>query len=141
MEFNIIHFTEAHTDQLRGVYLSGRNHAFPRISNTYELHDFDRDTEGEKILIAVAGQVSVGFVSWWEPDNFIHCLYVLPDFHRFGIGKSLLLACLERIGRPARLKCVRDNEPAMQFYQSLGWSTVETGESPEGMYALMQYNP
>lgn len=139
MELHIVDYSDEYTEALRDIYTSGRRHAFPWIApQTYQPADFDRDTAGEKIWVALSGQTVMGFISCWEADNFIHCLYVKPEFHKAGIGKALLQVCQNYLGRPATLKCVVANTNAIAFYQKLGWQIVGMGESPEGPYALMQ---
>ncbi len=69
-------FSECDRNALRKIYLHSRKHAFDWMdSSLYKEDDFDRDTEGEKIWVATNGSKPVGFISVWEPDNFIHHLY------------------------------------------------------------------
>lgn len=126
---------------LRSIYLETRAVTFQWLNETdLNLDDFDRDTEGERIWVAeFAGQL-VGFISAWEPDNFIHHLFVLPTFSGNKIGSALLSTCLENIGRPAQLKCVSANADALRFYRAKGWQTVSRGVSSDGEYQLMQRN-
>lgn len=126
---------------LRNIYLETRAVTFQWLNETdLNLDDFDRDTEGERIWVAeFAGQL-VGFISAWEPDNFIHHLFVLPTFSGKKIGSALLSTCLENIGRPAQLKCVSANADALRFYRAKGWQTVSRGVSSDGEYQLMQRN-
>lgn len=140
MEFQIADYSNKYAEALNDIYLSGRRLAFPWIDpETYKSADFDRDTAGEKIWVALSGQIAIGFISCWEPDHFVHCLFIKPDFHGLGIGKALLQVCLAHLGRPATLKCVAANRNAIAFYQKLGWQIAGSGESPEGPYLLMEY--
>ncbi|MBO9616947.1 MAG: GNAT family N-acetyltransferase [Dyadobacter sp.] len=137
----LLEFTPDHAQALREIYLEGRRHAFPWMpADSYGLGDFDLAVEGEKILVALHDQVVVGFVSWWEPDNFVHCLYVDPAFHGRGIGTRLLSECLDRIGRPAQLKCVAANNAAVQFYLQQKWTVASQGNCDEGTYLLMVHS-
>jgi len=136
--YKIVAYIPDFADALRRIYLEGRRYAFPWMpAEVYQSGDFDIAVEGEHILVAVHGHVVVGFVSWWEPDNFIHCLFVDPAFHGAGIGTDLLNACLGRLGRPARLKCVVANEAAIRFYTRQKWTAVSQGSCDEGAYLLM----
>lgn len=131
---------EADLPRLREIFLQSRRETFhwndPAV---YRPEDFDAQTEGERMLVGeVDGQVA-GFISWWAPENFIHHLYIEETFKRRGLGRALLDACLQRIGRPAQLKCVSRNTPALAFYQALGWKSVATGRSDEGEYQLLQF--
>jgi GNAT superfamily N-acetyltransferase len=111
------------------IYQITRAAAFYWIDpKRFRLKDFSDDTKGE--LVAVAEEVNrgvVGFTGIWFPDHFIHHLYVLPERHRCGIGRTLLDHALTQIGRPARLKCQRRNRNACDFYAHLGWRRGETG--------------
>jgi GNAT superfamily N-acetyltransferase len=76
----------------------------------------------------------VGFVGIWLPENFIHHLYVLPEYHRVGIGRALLESALSIISRPAKLKCQSANKNACQFYRHLGWREGEQGYDEIGRW-------
>ncbi len=141
IRWRIVPYRTEHAESLRYVYRQARQVAFPWIDPVgFQLTDFDEVIQGETVLVAVQQETPVGFVAWWPPDNFIHSLFVGPACVRKGIGKALLQACLAEIGRPATLKCVVANQPALRFYQSMGWVPVAEGESPEGTYALLRYD-
>jgi ribosomal protein S18 acetylase RimI-like enzyme len=132
---------EADLPRLREIFLQSRREAFhwndPAI---YRLEDFDAQTEGERMLVGeIDGEVA-GFISWWAPENFIHHLYIDAAFKRRGLGRALLDACLQCMERPAQLKCVSRNAPALAFYKALGWNSVATGHSDEGEYQLLQFD-
>ncbi len=94
--------------------------------------------EGETIILAEsAGQV-VGFVSVWDPDHFIHHLYVHPDHQGRGVGRALVEEVARRYRGPLSLKCVRANQRALDFYLHTGWTEISTGMSPEGEYVLLE---
>lgn len=125
-------------EHLRDLYLVTRQAAFPWVvPENLQRDDFDRDTQDEPILMAVVDGSLTGFVSWWPPENFIHNLFVAPEFQGRGIGQSLLAAALTQIGRPATLKCVQQNEPAIQFYRRLGWEIAGEGATDGVGYFLM----
>lgn len=126
---------------LKEVYFKTRSQAFNWLNkNEIGLDDFEADTEGERIWVAVLEEKVVGFISAWEPENFIHHLFVLPEYFGQQIGSKLLSVCMQNIGRPAKLKCVSENVKALQFYRSRGWYTVSLGSTAEGEYQLMQAN-
>ena len=128
-------------DAVRKVYLETRRSEFQWLK-THELalSDFDKDTEGEIILVAVEKSQVVGFISIWEADSFIHHLFVLPGFSKRGYGSQLLSAGLDSISLPAQLKCVSLNKDALEFYLRRGWSVISKGVSGDGEYKLMQYD-
>ncbi len=141
MRWRIVPYRAEHAESLRLVYQQARQSAFSWVDPVrFQLTDFDEVIQGETVLVAVRREIPVGFIAWWPPDNFIHSLFVSPAYAGRGIGKALLQACLVEIGRPATLKCKVANQPALRFYQSMGWVPVEEGESPEGTYVLLRYN-
>ncbi len=134
-------FAESDRCALRELYLATRIHGFGWIdSSLFRADDFDRDTEGELIWVATFSHNSVGFISVWEPENFIHNLFVHPKVAGQGVGSALLNKCLNHIGRPAVLKCVAQNTKARDFYLSKGWKIVSDGDGPDGKYLLMHFD-
>ncbi|MCF2501202.1 GNAT family N-acetyltransferase [Dyadobacter chenhuakuii] len=134
-------YSNEHTEALRDVFFRSRCHAFYWVNpSEFQLGDFDQSIVGENVLVAVHESRPVGFVSWWAPGNFIHNLFVDPDFHGQGIGTALLDSCLKVIGRPATLKCLTANQSAMDFYLRKKWTVVEKGDSTEGEFLLLRAN-
>lgn len=134
-------YIEADRLALREIYLSSRQQVFWWMDpSALAMNDFDRDTEGEAIWVAEKDGNVAGFISIWEPENFIHAFFVAPDSTGCGIGTSLLEVCLGEIGRPASLKCSEPNKDAKAFYLSKGWKVVTEGEGPDGKYYLMHYD-
>lgn len=134
-------FRKEDINSLRNIYLETRKQAFSWLNGgSLELKDFDRDTEGERIWVYEMPKGIAGFVSVWEPDNFIHHLFVLPEFYKQGYGSQLLDACMLNINKPIRLKCVSQNIHALEFYRSKGWRTISKGVSADGEYQLMEFS-
>ena len=101
--------------------------------------NFARDTEGEAMLVAVdTNDEPQGFVSVWEPQPFIHHLYVRNGSRRKGIAQELLDSLTTRLPKPWRLKCVRANEVALAFYLDHGWREVSSGVGEDGPYAVLE---
>ena len=133
-------FSENDRFALQNIYIESRKHAFNWVdSSTFTQVDFDRDTEGELIWVAIEFDNPIGFISIWEPDNFIHNLFVHPDFVGCGSGTKLLDVCLNEIGKPMTLKCSKPNTNARKFYISRGWQVISEGIDPDGEYELMRY--
>ncbi|EGR0594010.1 GNAT family N-acetyltransferase, partial [Vibrio cholerae] len=84
-------FSACNLESLRKLYLDSRRDSFPWLkSDSFRLEDFDRDSQGERIWLSeVLGNVA-GFISIWEPDNFIHQLYVATEYQGQGVGSMLL---------------------------------------------------
>ncbi|MCW1884265.1 GNAT family N-acetyltransferase [Luteolibacter flavescens] len=125
---------------LADLYLSSRRAAFTWRDPADFLHeDFARDTEGELIQLAEAPDGTLlGFLSLWEPDNFIHHLFISPEHRRQGVGQALLTDLHQRIPGLFRLKCLIANIPAIAFYQKLGWVEIGNGTTDDGDYLLLE---
>ncbi|RKP50048.1 GNAT family N-acetyltransferase [Cohnella endophytica] len=127
---------------LRTIYLESRAQTFHWLDKSQLLpEDFDRDSEGELVLVAEKDSRILGFAGIWVPDHFIHHLYVHPDCARQGVGAALLHACYEAFPSPPALtlKCISENEAALAFYRSQGWRIIEEGSGPNGPYFLMEH--
>lgn len=130
---------EADRPALRRLYAEARRSLLRADEAAAPAADgFDGATEGELVLVARRDGRVAGFVSAWLPDHFIHLLFVAPDALRRGVGSALLSACLDRIGRPATLKCLQANTDALAFYRRHGWEIVAPGRAEDGPYYLMK---
>ena len=125
---------------LRVIYLLSRKETFNWVDPlSFYPDDFDKHTEGEKILVAESQNKIAGFVSVWMPDNFIHHLYLHPEYTNRGIGKMLLAAAIEIANKPLTLKCLINNRYALKFYKKQGWRHLSDGISEDGAYYLLIY--
>jgi ribosomal protein S18 acetylase RimI-like enzyme len=132
-------FTESDRPLLEAIYRDSRIEATWLPPEIKSRSDFSRDTEGEAILVAVGhNDEPVGFISVWEPDRFIHHLYVRACSRRKGIGEALLDALRARVAKPWRLKCLRANSEAIAFYLAQGWNEISSGTSEDGPFALLE---
>ncbi|WP_412026321.1 N-acetyltransferase family protein [Burkholderia cepacia] len=125
---------------LRELFLRSRQETFVwQPAGAFQLTDFEAQTEGERLRVAEddGGQLA-GFVSVWEPDHFIHHLYVHRPHHRCGIGRVLLRALPGWPATHYRLKCLRANAPALAFYAACGFVEIGTGSAEDGEYLLLE---
>ncbi len=130
-------FHPSDREALRRIYLEARRAAFRwEPPDAHRLEDFDQVTKGERILVAECGGQPVGFAAIWEPESFVHSLFVDPAYQRRGIGKELLDACAGFFTRRGTLKCLQANREAVAFYRALGWTVGEAGDGPDGSYYL-----
>ncbi|MBI3381632.1 MAG: GNAT family N-acetyltransferase [Aquabacterium sp.] len=131
-------FEEADRQALRDLYVASRNATFTWASaGSHQASDFDLHTEGERVLVAVRGSKVLGFASIWEPDSFVHNLFVHPSALRQGVGQALLASCARYFTKTPTLKCLQANVNAIQFYKTQGWVAIREDVGPEGPYVLM----
>lgn len=138
MDIRIREYRASDHDALAALYAEILQEEFTwRPQRGITAHDFDSAVQGERILVAEADGRIAGFLSAWEPDAFIHSLYVDKGCRRAGIGRALLLKAESELGLPLTLKCEAGNEAAMRFYEAAGWKAEQEGISEEGPYYLM----
>jgi len=111
------------------IFQRAWNLAFPTAVQPVRAEQLMKETTDERMLVAEKDSTVVGFASIFEPESFLHHLYVDPDHHRQGIG-TLLLAYAEQTAKAElSLKCQIANSEAIRFYKRQGYS--ESGESGE----------
>ena len=131
----------ADTANLSQLFLDSRRRAFHwNDAERYQLNDFQEQTKGEVILLAVDDdQRILGFISVLEPDRFIHHLFVSPDYQRSEIGTLLLRSLKSWLPQPYRLKCLAANQRGCAFYTKNGWREVERGTSEDGEFLVFEF--
>jgi ribosomal protein S18 acetylase RimI-like enzyme len=114
--------------QLAQLFLKSRRHTFHWVDPaSFQLDDFEEQTRGEQVWVAEQGGNICGFIAIWQPDHFVHHLYVSSDWHGQGIGRALLERGLANTNSGS-LKVATRNTAALAFYHRLGWqSTEESG--------------
>ena len=125
---------------LAQIFLQVRRTTFTwQDPGSFRLEDFASATEGEAIHVAEnPGGVIAGFISVWEPEKFVHHLFVADGHRGRGVGPALLEGLSRRHAGPFRLKCVAENAAALAFYRRQGWTVIGEGEADEGLYFLME---
>lgn len=123
-------------DALADIYLAMRRATFLWVDpGSFHWEDFAVHTKGERIFVCSSTDGTIaGFLSLWEPEDFIHMLYVRHDNQRQGVGTALLQALPGWPERRYRLKCLVKNVRAKNFYMSLGFQAIGNGSSSEGEY-------
>lgn len=130
---------ETDLDSLRELFLRVRQATFSRADSTsFGILDFDKETEGEYILVALWGECVVGFISVWMQDNFIHHLFVDVAYQQKGIGTALLSAIQKRTKLPLTLKCLESNTRALDFYKRRGFNVKGSGANQAGAFVLLE---
>lgn len=122
---------------LRTLYLAARKDTWTWLTEVdYKLEDFDRAVIGETILVAERDGHLLGFASIFTQENFLHNLFIDPQFQGTGAGSALLRAAEKTFTRTGSLKCLVKSQKSVAFYLSKGWDIVATGDSPKGEYYL-----
>ncbi|MGD8560050.1 MAG: GNAT family N-acetyltransferase [Gammaproteobacteria bacterium] len=132
---------EARTDEVNGllhIFNEARSSTTGFENRNTDLEYFLKDIKGERIYVISVNNSRAGFLSIWEQENFIHHLYILPEFQNEGLGKALIEECVRRHGLPLSLKCLKANERACAFYEKNGWRAETLAEGPEGPYVKYQ---
>ena len=138
-EITIRPAVESDWPELCHIYGEVRREQFPWVDpGSIREHDLYADAAGEAVHVLCHQGFPVGFVSVWEPDRFIHHLYLARDFQGRGLGGLLLDFAVSTQPGTFRLKCVEENHRAARFYQRKGWTVVEIGQSAEGVFLLME---
>lgn len=133
-------YTESDRPFLRTLYLAARRHSWTWLDDSeWQLEDFDPVTLGEQVLVAEEDGHRLGFASIQVHENFLHSLFVDPEYQGSGAGSALLQAVQQTFTSTGALKCLAENLPAQRFYKKHGWRVVAQGESDQGEYLLMHY--
>jgi GNAT superfamily N-acetyltransferase len=127
------------TQAIEAIYRDCRTEAIWLPPAARDNSDSARDTAGEKLLVAVTSDdLPLGFLSVWEPDRFIHHLYVHSEMRNRGVGKALLESLGAQVPAPWTLKCLTANDRALAFYTSQGWKKISSGVGDEGPYVVLE---
>ena len=143
MEISLRPATPGDTPALASLFLEVRRSTFTwRDASTFMLEDFEAQTVAEDITLAENehGEL-LGFISVWEPESFVHHLFVATAAQGMGVGRRLLASLVPWLPLPHRLKCAEPNTRALAFYRGLGWVETARGESSDGYYRLLEWGP
>ena len=127
---------------LAHIFMESRIEAFPwQNPARFRSEDFKKETAGEAVFVAENGSGKIlGFISVWEPERFIHHLFIAPNQQRRGIGKRLLESLSTWLPLPYRLKCKVKNEAACIFYHKNGWVETGRGTDEHGEYLVLEFH-
>lgn len=125
------------TDALEEIFQVTRHKIFKLIPlKNFNIGDYKKSTEGEEVWVAEEDGTIAGFISYWLPDNFIHNLFVHPNYQGRGIGQQLLKKAEEHLSHPMTLKVTIDNIKASVFYEKNGWKKISAHENEQEPYIL-----
>jgi GNAT superfamily N-acetyltransferase len=102
---------------------------------------FLRHSESETVWVAVSGGAVIGLAALYEPESFLHSLYVDFGWQGRGVGKALLDIAAEAATGPLSLKVDTRNAPALRFYLRNGFRTAERGESGGSAWIRLERAP
>jgi ribosomal protein S18 acetylase RimI-like enzyme len=113
-------------EPLRNLFLKERQTTFSWLDlSEFQLDDFEKNIQGELVLVALLEDFPIGFISIWIPNNFIHHLYIDQKYQDKGIGTKLLKAAIDKTNFPITLKCLENNTKAIDFYKRKGFTEKE----------------
>lgn len=131
----IVEKNKNHITDLQRIFLEVRQKTFYWLdTQNFHLSDFDHETQGEFVLVAMFNNKVVGFISLWLPGNFIHHFYIDAEFQQHKIGTKLLEEAIQIMGTPITLKCLEKNIRAIEFYKKRGFVATDKGISNHGEY-------
>lgn len=133
----IVEKNKKHITDLQRIFLEVRQKTFYWLDTAnYDFIDFDRETEGEFILVALFSDKVVGFISLYLQGNFIHHFYIDEAYQRHNIGTELLEEAIQIMDVPITLKCLEKNTKAIKFYKKKGFVAIDRGVSEHGEYIV-----
>ena len=126
-------------DACARVFLAAYRQAFPDHPDAYYVPErYDESILGEEQWVAVLKSEIVAVLSIFWPENFIHSLYVAPDFQGRGVGTALLEAVCREAHGDCELKCDQANRRAIAFYRHKGWREVGEGIADTGPWVRLR---
>jgi ribosomal protein S18 acetylase RimI-like enzyme len=110
------------------------------------LHENLEDLRSARLLWLAAfdGDGLVGAVAWSEDRGEVDIdrLVVAPHAHRRGVGSALVRAVLHRAGgRRTTVSTGRDNRPARNLYERLGFACADEEEVIPGLWITRYVHP
>lgn len=123
------------------IYSDAWNGAMPHACRSISMDEFESETEEDDIFVALLNGQIVGYIALYEPEFFVHHLFIDPKVQGGGIGTALLDHAARLAGvTPLSLKCQLDNRKALAFYEAFGFfETDERGTNDYGDWIrLMQ---
>ena len=115
----------------------------PHTQRQVSADTFANETQGEQLYGYFKATRLCGFIAIWQPDWFIHHLYVDPAVQNSGIGQALLSFAHQMAGNNSlSLKCQLANKNALRFYQTAGFfSSNDCGEDEYGQWVRLSKYP
>lgn len=138
MNVRVRDMTDADESACADIFARAWAHAFPHHVRAIDEDVFLRETDGELVLVAEQDGRVTGFAAIFEPESFLHHLYVDPALHKRGTGRALLDAARARCAARLSLKVQSTNESARAFYAHLGYGEYARGADEYGVWILLK---
>jgi ribosomal protein S18 acetylase RimI-like enzyme len=116
--------------------LTNRSTFVSRPKDDFQIGDYQKSTAEDDVWVAEKDEIIVGFVSTYPAENFVHNLFVHPDYQTQGIGTQLLHIAEANLGRPMTLKIAMDNLKACGFYEKYNWYKASQYDDIDKPYLL-----
>ena len=87
----------------------------------------DRELPRSVVWVAEVGEDVVGFLA--REGEWIHHLFVLPEFQGIGVGSQLLAEAKLESPSGLRLYTFQENTRARAFYEARGFTNVEFNDA------------
>ncbi|MFT5208539.1 MAG: ribosomal protein S18 acetylase RimI-like enzyme [Flavobacterium sp.] len=100
----------------------------PLLTDKEDLAEFNASQK----FIATINNQTVGFIG--IDQDTIGWLYIDPSLARKGLGRKLLQYALSQINGASLVYVLDGNEPAINLYQSEGFSVIENFKSQNNNY-------
>ncbi|WP_374652846.1 N-acetyltransferase family protein [Dongia sp.] len=100
---------------------------------------FAESIVGEEQWVAILDGDIIGYISVYWPTNFIHSLYIHPEFQSRGAGRALLAEVRKLAEGDMELKTDKANVRAFTFYRRLGWRAVGEGMAASGPWWRLRW--
>lgn len=97
-------------------------------AGTHTAVRFIEQAREETVFVAIADRRVVGLAALYEPESFLHSLYVDEPWRGCGVGTALLAATAECAPFGLSLKVEERNHYARRFYAWHGFVCRERGE-------------
>lgn len=104
--------------------------------------DLEKGSKDRKYLIAVKNKKIVGFASWYVKPNdiaWISMLQVLPEYHKQGIGRSLILKIEQQAKKNKCFAVALETQKkafwAANFYKKNNYKIISSQKIMQGIYA------
>ena len=127
-------------DACATIFQASRAAAFPQEPpETRDAAAFQASTAEEEVSVVLLSGNIIALISVYWPENFIHSLYVHPDFQGRGAGRALL-AYIQARSTFLELKVGTGNGSALSFYRHLGWRAIGMGEGELGPWLRLRWD-